>query len=916
MTTYPASAELRRLEEDARREKNWKRWGPYLAERQWGTVREDYSEYGSCWDYFPHDHARSRAYRWGEDGLLGICDRECRMSFGLALWNGEDPILKERLFGLTGPEGNHGEDVKECYYYLDSTPTHSYMKALYKYPQRAFPYADLVNESRRRGHQDREFELIDTGVLDDGRYFDVQAEYAKASTDDLCIRITVANRGPESATLHLLPTLWFRNTWSWGRTGERYHAKPALRRQGASIIAEHATLGRYIFEAEPASNGARPSLLFTENETNAERLFGSANASPYVKDGFHDFVVGGRPTAVNPAEVGTKAAAYYTLMVPANGEATVMLRLRAADAPSEPATRDGAAVLATRAREADEFYAARIVEPLSDEERRVARQAYAGLLWSKQFYHYAVQEWLEGDPAHPMPPTARHGGRNAEWKHAYHADVLSMPDKWEYPWFAAWDLAFHMLPMAKVDPQFAKEQLALMLREWYMHPNGQLAAYEFAFGDVNPPVHAWAAWRVYKMTGPRGKRDRVFLGRVFQKLLINFTWWVNRKDLDGHNLFAGGFLGLDNIGVFDRSQPLPTGGHLEQADGTAWMAFYCNTMLAMALELASEDPAYEDVASKFFEHFVAITDAMNTLGGTGLWDETDGFYYDQLHANDMHTPLRIRSLVGLVPLFACEIIEDEVIAKLPGFRKRMDWFLRNRPDLGRHIAYMEEEPDGDGVPGHSHRLLAIPSRERLARVLRYMLDESEFLSPYGIRSVSRVHKEHPFVFRYGGEEFRVDYDPAEGTSGLFGGNSNWRGPIWFPMNYLLIEALERYDHFYGDDFTVECPVGSGQMLTLGQVAQELSARMTRIFLPDANGNRPCHDGDARYANDPHWRDLVLFHEYFHGDTGRGVGASHQTGWTALVVRCLDSLAAARTPHAAHHTGTHTDAHSALAGAVP
>jgi hypothetical protein len=913
------TAEATRLEEDAARQKNWKRWGPYLAERQWGTVREDYSEYGSCWDYFPHDHARSRAYRWGEDGLLGICDRECRLAFGLALWNGRDPILKERLFGLTGPEGNHGEDVKECYYYLDSTPSHSYMKALYKYPQRAYPYAALVTENRRRGHGDREYELTDTGVFDEGRYFDVTVEYAKASPDDIGVRVTVANRGPESATLHLLPQLWYRNTWSWGREGERYHPKPVLRRdEGGRIAGEHASLGISVLDASAASSGETPVLLFTENETNAERLFGTASASPYVKDAFHEYVVRGNTGAVNPALSGTKAAAYYLLEIPAGEERVVYLRL-SAEAPPERSSSSRApaetlqAVFARRLREADEFYATRIAEPLSDDERRVARQAYAGLLWSKQFYHYSVQEWLEGDPAHPMPPHSRRRGRNAEWKHAYHADVLSMPDKWEYPWFAAWDLAFHMLPMAAIDPQFAKDQLALMLREWYMHPNGQLAAYEFAFGDVNPPVHAWAAWRVYKMTGPRGGRDRVFLARVFQKLLINFTWWVNRKDADGHNLFGGGFLGLDNIGVFDRSQPLPTGGHLEQADGTAWMAFYCNTMLSMALELASEDPAYEDVASKFFEHFVAITDAMNTLGGTGLWDETDGFYYDQLHANGVHTPLRIRSLVGLVPVFACEIVEDDVLAKLPGFRKRMNWFLRNRPDLGKHIAYMEE-PGGHEQAGHSHRLLAIPSRERLTRVLRYVLDESEFLSPFGIRSVSRVHKDQPFVFHHGDQEFRVDYDPAEGTSGLFGGNSNWRGPIWFPMNYLLIEALERYDHFYGADFMVECPVGSGQMLTLGQVARELSARLSRIFVPDEQGNRPCHDGDERYAHDPHWRDLVLFHEYFHGDTGRGVGASHQTGWTALVVRCLESLASARAHDATRAVLPHHHSTAVLAGA--
>ena len=781
------NAEVRRLEEDAHREKNWKRWGPYLSERQWGTVREDYSEHGDCWEYFPHDHARSRTYRWGEDGLLGICDRECRLAFGLALWNGHDPILKERLFGLTGPEGNHGEDVKECYYYLDSTPSHSYMKALYKYPQRAYPYEELVAENGQRGHGDREYELADTGIFDESRYFDVFAEYAKASPDDICIRITVANRGPDTAMLHLLPTLWYRNTWSWGRDGERFHTKPALTRDGARrIVGDHATLGASVLEVSAASSGEEPVLLFTENESNTERLFEFANASPYVKDAFHEYVIGGRAEAVNPGQTGTKVAAYYLLQVPAGAERTVHLRLSGGAGPTVAGLPQDD-IFAARIREADEFYASRIAEPLSDEERRVARQAYAGLLWTKQFYHYAVQEWLEGDPANPAPPVARRAGRNAEWKHAYHADVLSMPDKWEYPWFAAWDLAFHMLPMAVVDPQYAKEQLALMLREWYMHPNGQLAAYEWAFDDVNPPVHAWAAWRVYKMTGPRGGRDRVFLARVFQKLLINFTWWVNRKDLDGHNLFAGGFLGLDNIGVFDRSKPLPTGGRLEQADGTAWMAFYCNTMLAIALELASEDPVYEDVASKFFEHFVAITDAMNTLGGTGLWDEQDGFYYDQLHVDGMHTPLRIRSLVGLVPLFACEIIEDEVIAKLPGFRKRMEWFLRNRPDLGRHIAYMAGSAEKVGE-GHGHRLLAIPSRERLTRVLRYLLDDTEFLSPFGVRSVSRVHQDHPFVLHFGAEEFRVDYAPGESATGLFGGNSNWRGPVWFPMNFLLIES--------------------------------------------------------------------------------------------------------------------------------
>ncbi|MDB4917932.1 MAG: hypothetical protein JWM95_5576 [Gemmatimonadetes bacterium] len=902
MSPGTPSAEVKRLEEDARREHNWKRWGPYLSERQWGTVREDYSANGDVWDYFTHDAARSRAYRWGEDGLLGICDRECRLAFAIALWNGRDPILKERLFGLTGPQGNHGEDVKECYYYLDSTPTHSYMKALYKYPQREFPYAELVAESARRGHADREYELTDTGIFDESRYFDVTVEYAKAAPDDLCIRITVANRGPEPATVHLLPTLWYRNTWSWGRDGERYHDKPLLSRAGdTSIAGEHVTLGHSVLTMEPSSCGDVPSLLFTENETNASLLFGSANASPYVKDAFHSYVVNGTTGAVNPAQTGTKAGGHYVLTVAAQGETVVELRLTTAVKQVPCSAQDDTGnVISARQREADEFYNARISHPLSDEEHRVARQAYAGLLWTKQFYHYAVEEWLVGDPGQPAPPAERLEGRNADWKNAYHADVLSMPDKWEYPWFAAWDLAFHMLPMAMVDPQYAKEQLALMLREWYMHPNGQIPAYEWAFDDVNPPVHAWAAWRVYKMTGPRGSRDRVFLARIFQKLLINFTWWVNRKDLEGNNLFSGGFLGLDNIGVFDRSKPLPTGGHLEQADGTAWMAFYCNTMLSMALELASGDSSYEDLASKFFEHFVSITDAMNSLGGTGLWDEQDGFYYDQLHVDTARVPLRVRSLVGLVPLFACEIIDDEVIAALPGFRKRMEWFLRNRPDLSRHITFSSDySTKHEGA--RTHRLLAIPSRERLTRVLRYVLDESEFLSPFGVRSVSRIHKDHPFVLSLGGQEFHVGYDPGESTTGLFGGNSNWRGPVWFPMNFLLIESLERYHHFYRETLTVECPVGSGNMLTLADVARELSARLTRLFLPDADGARPCHGGEQRYATDPHWRDLVLFHEYFHGDTGRGIGASHQTGWTSLVVRCLDSLAAWRTPHRLRHS---------------
>jgi hypothetical protein len=887
------SIEAARLEQDARRERNWKRWGPYLAERQWGTVREDYSAEGSVWDYFPHDHARSRAYRWGEDGLLGITDRQCRLCLSVALWNGRDPIFKERLFGLTGPEGNHGEDVKECYYYLDSTPTHSYLKALYKYPQARFPYEELVAENRRRGKDDPEYELADTGVFDEGRYFDVIAEYAKASPEDILIRITVANRGPEAATIHLLPTLWFRNTWSWGRTGEGYHPRPVIER-GASpgeLIARHGSLGDYRLRAEPW-RGRAPTLLFTENETNVERLYGAANPSPYTKDAFHRYVIEGRPEAVNPAGTGTKAAAHYRVNVPAGGSATVRLRLSEVNqAPAHPFDAGFNRTFAERTREADEFYAARTPAGATPAERAVLRQGYAGLLWSKQFYHYAVRDWVAGDPAQPAPPPGREGGRNAEWTHVFNRDVISMPDKWEYPWFAAWDLAFHMIPFARIDPHFAKEQLLLLLREWYMHPNGQIPAYEFAFSDVNPPVHAWAVWRVYKMTGPRGQRDRLFLERAFQKLLLNFTWWVNRKDPQGRNLFAGGFLGLDNIGVFDRSRPLPTGGYLEQADGTAWMAFYCNTMLSIALELASDDPAYEDIASKFFEHFIAIADAINTLGGTGLWAEDDGFYYDQLHCCDRVIPLRIRSLVGLLPLIAVEVLEESTIAKLPGFRKRMTWFLENRPDLAQRIACMQARM-GDG---ELHRLLAIPSRNRLLRVVRYLLDETEFLAPHGVRSVSRVHQERPYAFDVMGETYRVDYVPGESNTGLFGGNSNWRGPIWLPINFLILEALERYHHFYGDELKVECPTGSGRSVTLAEAAREIQSRLAALFLPDAQGRRPCHGGDERYATDPHWRDLVLFHEYFHGETGRGVGASHQTGWTALALRCIEDIARMRPP---------------------
>jgi len=864
-----------RLKEAQERTAHWKRWGPYLAERQWGTVREDYSPGGTAWEYFPHDHARSRAYRWGEDGIGGITDNHGRLCFAIALWNGRDPILKERLFGLTGNEGNHGEDVKEYYFYLDSTPTHSYMKFLYKYPQAEFPYATLVAENRRRDRGAPEYELMDTGVFDDDRYFDVMVEYAKAAPDDVLVRITATNRGPETAELHLLPTLWYRNTWAWDTAGPE---RPTLRTGSPgfghlTIEGDHPSLGgRWLY-----CDGA-PELLFTENDTNAERLWGVPNAGPYVKDGIGRYVVEGRKDAVNPAEVGTKAAAYHRLALAPGAHATVRFRLTNTPIPGDAFGREFEAVFAQRIAEADEFYATIVPKDFSDDGERVMRQAFAGLLWSKQFYHYDVRRWLEGDPAASPPPPERWRGRNRAWLHLYNEDVISMPDKWEYPWYAAWDLAFHMIALAPVDPDFAKAQLVLFLREWYMHPNGQIPAYEWAFGDANPPLHAWAALRVYRIERRvRGRGDREFLERVFHKLLLNFTWWVNRKDAEGKNIFQGGFLGLDNIGVFDRSAPLPTGGRIEQSDGTSWMAMYCLNMLAIALELAKQDPAYEDVASKFFEHFVYIAHAMNTLD---LWDEGDGFYYDVLHTDGQACRLKVRSMVGLIPLFAVETLEPEVVEKLHGFKRRMQWFIDNHPEFRRHVE-MASKP-GVGL----RRLLAIVSREQLPRVLGYMLDEAEFLSPHGVRALSRHHKDHPYVLSVDGGEHRVDYEPAESTSGLFGGNSNWRGPVWFPVNYLLIEALQKFHYFYGDGVKVQCPTGSGPMLNLWQVAAELSRRLTRIFLRDRDGRRPAYGGAEKFQRDPHWRDLILFHEYFHGDNGAGLGASHQTGWTGLVAKLL------------------------------
>ncbi|MGE0363128.1 MAG: glucosidase [Vicinamibacterales bacterium] len=902
-----------RLEDDAARTRHWKRWGPYVSDRAWGTVREDYSPHGTAWDYFPHDHARSRAYRWNEDGLLAISDRHQRICFGLALWNGRDPILKERLFGLTGSEGNHGEDVKEYYFYLDSTPTHSYMRALYKYPQTAFPYQQLVEENARRGRGAPEFELVDTGVFAESRYFDVQVEYAKADTDDILIRISVTNRGPEDASVRLLPTVWFRNTWAWDAGA----IKPVLRAAGPDAIRlDEPNYGTRWLYCEGAD-----ALHFTENETNTARLFGTPNAG-YVKDGIDECVVQGRVDAVNPARFGTKAGADYALQVPAGGTRVVRLRLTDRAADRLPAGPFGPAfdqTCARRLREADEFYAEVIPASLSADEQRVMRQALAGVLWSKQYYHYVVRYWLQGDPAQPPPPDHRRHGRNREWPHLYNADVISMPDKWEYPWYAAWDLAFHCLALALVDARFAKDQLVLMLREWYMHPNGQLPAYEWAFGDVNPPVHAWAAWRVYKIEKARtGTGDRVFLERIFQKLLLNFTWWVNRKDAEGRNVFQGGFLGLDNIGVFDRSAALPTGGHLEQSDGTSWMGMYCLNMLAIAMELARDNPAYEDTASKFWEHFLYIAHAMGTRGEEGgdLWDDEDGFFYDVLHRPDgSRLPLKVRSMVGLIPLFAVETLEPELLEKLPGFARRLEWFIDHRPDLTAHTACMRSPGRGD------RRLLSVVDQDRLRSVLRVMLDEREFLSPFGIRALSRKHRDEPYSLVVDGHEHRVTYEPGESSTGLFGGNSNWRGPIWFPVNFLLVESLQKFHHYLGDGFTVECPTGSGRHLTLWQVAEEISKRLTAIFLTGDDGRRPVFGDQALFQHDPHWRELVPFHEYFHGDTGAGVGASHQTGWTALVAKLLQQQAGAaparprhdrrdrRVPHDAH------DAHDAAVAAM-
>jgi hypothetical protein len=874
----PNSAEQRRLDEVREREVPWKQWGPYLSERQWGTVREDYSENGDAWNYFNHDQARSRAYHWGEDGLAGISDDHQRLCFALALWNGKDPILKERLFGLTNSEGNHGEDVKEYYFYLDSTPTHSYMKYLYKYPQNAYPYNDLVETNRRRGRNDWEYELLDTGVFDEDRYFDIFVEYAKAAPTDILIRISVANHASEAASLHLLPTLWFRNTWTWWPD----QPKPSLRqRPGQNTVtveASHAELGDFLLHCDE-----NPRLLFTENDTNNEQIFGRPNPSPYVKDGINNHVVAGREDAVNPAQTGTKAAAHYQLDIGA-GE-TAVIRLRLSNSGSrDPFGRQFDQITEERRREADAFYQAITPARVGEDQANVMRQALAGMLWSKQYFFLDADKWLEEHGFDPMQPTPREV-RNREWFHMIGDHVISMPDKWEYPWFAAWDLAFHTLALSTVDIDFAKEQLDLLLRQVYLHPTGQIPAYEWNFSDVNPPVQAWAAIFLYRMEQAlHHKTDVDFLKRVFGRLTSNFGWWVNRKDRFGRSLFEGGFLGLDNIGVFDRSAPLPTGGHLEQADGTAWVALFCQNMIEMAFELAAHDATYEELAANYVMEFLLIAHAMNGIGPSGMWDEVDGFYYDVLRLPDgTATRLKVRSMVGLLPLCATTIVEKWQRERVPTLTASVYDRYRRMPELHESI-----HPTGPGHMGVAERgIMGLVTENRLRRILTRMLDENEFLSPYGIRSLSRFHAEHPYVFTAGGQEYRVSYLPAESDTGMFGGNSNWRGPIWMPVNALIIRALLHYYAYYGDNFKIECPTGSGNIMNLYQVAHEIANRLTRIFLQDGSGRRPVFGGAGKFQRDPHWRDNLLFYEYFHGDNGAGIGASHQTGWTGVVALLIE-----------------------------
>jgi hypothetical protein len=872
------TAEDKRLTDNTSHKVFWKKWGPYLSERQWGTVREDYSPDGEAWDYFPFDHARSRVYRWGEDGLGGISDVNQDLCFALALWNGKDPILKERLFGLNSKEGNHGEDAKELYYYLDNTPTHSYMKYLYKYPQEEFPYKQLIETNKSRTKLEPEYELPDTDIFEQNNYFDVFVEYAKVNPEDILIRIEILNRSQEPAQITVLPTLWFRNTWAFGKIITKPDIKLISKdRRDIVLEASHEQTGRYYLFAEDTD-----MVLFTENETNTERLFGVPNQSPFVKDSFHEAIINQNHELFARKKNGTKCAAVYRYEIPRGGSRTIRLRLKDRNAVNNPFDGNFDLTFSKRILEADEFYEQFLPDAPVSDVIQVQRQAFAGLLWSKQYYNYEVETWLRGDNGQPIPPEERRHGRNNDWPYLFNRDIISMPDKWEYPWYASWDLAFHCVPFAKIDPDFAKKQLILFLREWYMRPNGQIPAYEWNFSDVNPPVHAWAALKTYHLERKKnGIGDIVFLKRIFQKLLLNFTWWVNRKDSEGHNIFQGGFLGLDNIGAFDRSRMLPAGGHIEQADGTSWMAMYALNLMDMALEIAQEDPAYEDVASKFFEHFVHIAESLNTFGESGLWHEEDGFYYDALHLPEGNVlPLRVRSLVGLTSLLAVSVVSKNLFNKLKGFKKRMLWFMNNRKDLNQYMVLEELDEDRD-------LLLSLVPKERLIRVLRKMLDENEFLASGGIRSISKYHKDNPFVLQADGDEYRVDYEPGESITGLFGGNSNWRGPIWVPINYLFIESLKKYYAYYGESLKVEFPSGSNEFISLIDIAQRLSQRITSMFFRDEQGKRPVHGEVEKYRSDPYFKDLVLFYEYFHGDTCRGLGASHQTGWTALVAEMIE-----------------------------
>ena len=877
--------EKTRLSEARDKKQPWKKWGPYLSERQWGTVREDYSHNGDAWNFFTHDHARSRAYRWGEDGIGGISDDKQRLCFALALWNGKDPILKERLFGLTNSEGNHGEDVKEYYFYIDSTPTHSYMKFLYKYPQAAYPYGDLINENKRRSRKEMEYELLDTGVFNDDRYFDVFVEYAKAGPEDILVKISAANRGPEASELHILPTLWFRNDWSkWIAESNRAKAKPTLKQNNSkagvsTLTASHGLLGEYVFSCD-----AEVPLLFTENETNHERLFGTQNESPHVKDGINDFVINGNYGAVNQEKQGTKAAAHYKVNIAAGQTSVIRVRLtkKSSEAPGKPFD-DFEKIFTERLKEADEFYKSVVPSSVGKDKANVMRQALAGMLWSKQFFFFDGDNWLDEHQSNPLHKGYKFS-RNSEWYHMFNEDIISMPDKWEYPWYAAWDLAFHTLPLSIVDPDFAKEQLSLMLRSAYIHPNGQMPAYEWNFSDVNPPVHAWATLFLHRTDKAlNGETDFSFLKASFNKLLLNFTWWVNRKDRFGKNVFEGGFLGLDNIGVFDRSAPLPTGGHLEQADGTAWMALFAQNMLELAVELAVEDPNYEEMVFKFVEHFYYIAMAMNSGGDDGMWDEADGFYYDMLRLPDGSAQrLKVRSMVGLLPLCATTVTERSQRENIPHAMAYVQERFRRVPELRETM-----HPTGPGHYGIDDRgILALVNPERLRRILTKMLDENEFLGPHGIRALSKFHEQNPFIFHVNGQEYRVDYLPAESDTGMFGGNSNWRGPVWMPVNVMLIRALLNFYLYYGDNFKIECPTGSGNLMNLYEVGHEICERLCSTFLQDEKGKRPVYGGTEKFQTDPHWRDLILFYEYFHGDNGAGLGASHQTGWTGVIAKII------------------------------